>query len=550
VHAVLTAGAAYLPLEPDHPSRRLAEDSGLRLVITTSGLADRLVGQSTVALDAEAEQIDAQPAGSPAVAIAPQSPAYVLYTSGSTGQPKGVGVSHRAIANRLRWMQDSYPLSEQDVVLHKTPFSFDVSVWELCWPLLVGARMVVAEPGGHRSPEYLVALMSQGVSVAHFVPSMLEAVLDEPELAVRLGSLRHLVCSGEALRPELAARVRAAIPKVALHNLYGPTEAAVDVTQHTCLPGAELVPIGRPVPNVRIEILDARGERLPIGAPGELCIGGVQLATGYLNRPGLTAERFLPDPYGDPGGRLYRTGDLARWLPDGTLEYLGRLDRQVKIRGFRIELGEIEAALTSQPEVRSAAVVAAENPDSSRRLIGYLVAAAAGAELPMAELIDRLRERLPEHLLPSVLLPLAELPLTRSGKLDQAALPAPDPRPSTAYAELETATERDVAEVFSEVLGVHPIGADDGLFALGGDSIRSLKIIARLREHGHRLAVADLFSNPTVRRLAAMLDRTAARADPNRPDALPQAEPPATAFALLDPRDMALLTQRSGDGPP
>ena len=372
--------------------------------------------------------------------IAPESLAYVIYTSGSTGTPKGVGVSHRAIANRLRWMQDSYPLTERDAVLHKTPFSFDVSVWELCWPLLTGARLVVADPGGHRAPDYLVELMrQQQVTVAHFVPSMLEALLDEPDLADRLGTLRHLICSGEALRPELAARVHARIPRTGLHNLYGPTEAAVDVTQHTCRPGEHIVPIGRPVPNTRIEILDARGERLPVGTPGELCIGGVQVATGYVNRPALTAERFVPDPYGDPGSRLYRTGDLARWLPDGTLEYLGRLDRQVKIRGFRIELGEIEAALLDQPGVRSATVVAAENPDGSRRLVGYLVAEPSSAELPVTEIADRLRERLPEHLVPGALVQLAELPLTRSGKLDQAALPAPDPRATTAYVENATA---------------------------------------------------------------------------------------------------------------
>ena len=551
VHAVLTAGAAYLPLEPDYPPRRLAElaeDADVRMILTTGRLTDRLTGRPTLALDVEAERIRSQPAGPPGVPIAAESLAYVLYTSGSTGRPKGVGVSHRAIANRLRWMQDSYPLTERDAVLHKTPFSFDVSVWELCWPLLVGARMVVADAGGHRSPDYLVELIrEQRVSVAHFVPSMLEALLAEPDLPDRLATLRHLVCSGEALRPELAARARTAVPSAELHNLYGPTEAAVDVTQYTCRAGEEIVPIGRPVPNTRIEILDGRGERLPIGAPGELCIGGVQVATGYISRPSLTAERFVPDPHGDPGCRLYRTGDLARWLPDGTVEYLGRLDRQVKIRGFRIELGEVEAALVSQPDVRSAAVVAAENSDGSRRLVGYLVAEPATAELPLAELADRLRKRLPEYLVPGSLIQLAELPLTRSGKLDQSALPAPDPRATVGYVPNETPTEQVIAEVFGEVLDVDPVGAEDDFFAMGGDSIRSLKVIARLREHGHRLAVGELFGHPTVRRLAAMLDEAASRAGT---DSRPEAPVTAAAFGLLDPRDLALLTRRSGDGSP
>jgi aryl carrier-like protein len=263
----------------------------------------------------------------------------------------------------------------------------------------------------------------------------------------------------------------------------------------------------------------------------------------------LTAERFVPDPYGDPGTRLYRTGDLARWLPDGTVEYLGRLDRQVKIRGFRIELGEIEAALLDQPGVRSATVVAAENPDGSRRLVGYLVAEAPTVELPVAELADRLRTRLPEFLVPNALIQLAELPLSRSGKLDQAALPAPDPRAAAAYVENATPTEQLIAEVFGEVLGVDPVGAEDDFFALGGDSIRSLKVIARLREHGHRLAAGELFGHPTVRRLATLLDEVASRTGTDQPE--PESTPaPAAAFGLLDPRDMALLTRRSGDGHP
>ncbi|MEU4534143.1 amino acid adenylation domain-containing protein, partial [Streptosporangium sp. NPDC023825] len=369
---ILAAGGAYLPLEPGHPAERLRtmlSDAGARVLLTSAALA----GQAP-----QAGRTVLLPAGAPAPTgqedlNPPDGPghedalAYVIFTSGSTGRPKGVGVSHRAIVNRLRWMQADHAITPADRVLHKTPISFDISVWELFWPLVTGAGLVVAKPGGHYEPSYLARLIvSERITTAHFVPSMLDPFLDTPELAP--GELRRVVCSGEALPADLVRRFAERLPEVELHNLYGPTETAVEVSTHRCDPAEQVVPIGRPGDNTRLEVLDDRFGRAPVGTRGQLFIGGVQLARGYLGRPGLTAERFVPDPYGPPGSRLYATGDQARWRPDGEIEYLGRLDTQIKIRGMRVELGEIEAALLDQPEVRAAAVVA-----DGERLIGYVV---------------------------------------------------------------------------------------------------------------------------------------------------------------------------------
>ncbi|GAB3890709.1 hypothetical protein GCM10029964_062680 [Kibdelosporangium lantanae] len=535
VHAIMAAGAAYLPLDPDYPASRLtlmAADASVTTVVTETALADRLPGVVPVRLDGDAERIAAWPDTAVDVTVQPDSLAYVIYTSGSTGRPKGVAVSHRAIANRLAWMQDGYPIGAADRVLHKTPASFDVSVWELCWPLVTGAGMVVADPGGHRVPEYLTRLIAdQRVTVIHFVPSMLDALLTESDLPA---VLRLVFCSGEALPPTLAARALAALPEIGLHNLYGPTEAAVDVTQHACVVGEATVPIGRPVGNTRIEVLDATGERVPVGSPGELCIGGIQLARGYVGRPGLTAERFIPDA---GGGRLYRTGDLARWLPGGELEYLGRLDHQVKVRGFRVEPGEIEAALTADPAVRSAAVLAPRGHDGGRRLVAYVVPE-GGVRVDERALADRLRQHLPEHLVPAVYVQLDELPVTGNGKLDRAALPAPEMVDQTTYVPPATAAERTVATVWSDVLGIARVGANDDFFTLGGDSIRSLKVVARLRAVGVPAAISDLYRHPTVRGLAGAVGAVDEPAVPDSP--LP------TAYDLVDAADLAILTRQHG----
>ncbi|MDL5368258.1 amino acid adenylation domain-containing protein, partial [Xanthomonas sp. NCPPB 2654] len=379
---ILKAGGAYVPLDPSYPDDRLAymlEDSAPGVVLTQAALLARLPmlgSAATLVLDAD-RALAALPEHDPVVAgLTPRHLAYVIYTSGSTGQPKGAMNEHRGVVNRLLWAQSQFQLSAEDRVVQKTPFGFDVSVWEFFLPLLAGARLVLAKPAGHQDPEYLVDLIEEaGITLAHFVPSMLQLFLERAE-AARCGSVRDVLCSGEALPPALQLRCQRALPHVRLHNLYGPTEAAVDVTYWRCdadrHPGT--VPIGRPIANTRMYVLDKHGVPVPVGVTGELHIGGVQVGRGYWRRPQLTAERFLPDPFsGDADARMYKTGDLGRWLPDGSLEYLGRNDFQVKLRGFRIELGEIEAKLTSCVGVRDAVVIAREDGAGDTRLVAYFV---------------------------------------------------------------------------------------------------------------------------------------------------------------------------------
>ncbi|MEV4068742.1 amino acid adenylation domain-containing protein [Nonomuraea fuscirosea] len=568
---VLGAGAAYLPLEPGLPAERLAymiEDARARTVLT--GAASTTVLPAGVALSLTGPEPDPAalprtgPAADPAAAtglapdpaadspdvpgsparVHPDSPAYVIFTSGSTGRPKGVGVSHRAIVNRLLWMQEAFGLAPDERVLHKTPLSFDVSVWELFWPLITGAGLVVAEPDAHRDGARLAALAAaHDVTTMHFVPSMLELFLDEPDLP----ALRRVICSGEALGAELAARCHDRLPHTELHNLYGPTEAAVDVTWHPYEPGEPSVPIGRPVANTRLEVLDAGGRRVPVGTPGELCLGGVQLARGYVSRPGLTAERFVPDPYGPPGARLYRTGDLARWLPTGEIQYLGRTDFQVKIRGQRVELGEIEALLTAEASVRAAVVVL-----RGERLVAYVVPengpendtandsangtangtanstanssendAAGGSDAPntdaggpaapagrLPELAAALRTRLPEYMIPAAWVPLDALPVTANGKLDRAALPDPGDAGRAPYLPPRDPFEARLATLWEETLGVDAIGVHDDFFALGGHSLLALRLTMRLRkELGRDVPLSSVLTAPTVAGLAAELRR-------------------------------------------
>ncbi|WP_157197805.1 amino acid adenylation domain-containing protein, partial [Methylomonas koyamae] len=364
--AVVKAGGAYVPLDPDYPADRLAymiEDSGIGLLLSHGAVWPKFQslcstrhpeGHQCVAYDLDELDLNSQPDIAPSTRLHPESPAYIIYTSGSTGRPKGAANSHAALANRLHWMQEAYPIGPGDSVLQKTPFSFDVSVWEFFWPLLTGARLAIAEPGAHRDPAALTQLMlNHRVSTLHFVPSMLAEYVNQPELPA-FPALKRIVCSGEALSAELQQRVFQRLPGVELDNLYGPTEAAIDVTHWTCrADGGPSVPIGQPIANSQIHILDADLNPLPAGVAGELYIGGLGLARGYHRRPGLTAERFIPDPFGS-GRRLYRTGDRAKWRSDGVIEYLGRLDHQIKLRGLRIELGEIEAALLAQTGITEA----------------------------------------------------------------------------------------------------------------------------------------------------------------------------------------------------
>jgi amino acid adenylation domain-containing protein/non-ribosomal peptide synthase protein (TIGR01720 family) len=515
---VLEAGGAYLPLDPEYPRERLAwmiEDSGVALLLAQEPLLDRLPehGATVLALEPgwRGEPADDEPLG-PSGASG-ETLAYVLYTSGSTGRPKGVMVPHRGIVNRLLWMQEAYGLTPADRVLQKTPYSFDVSVWEFFWPLMTGATLVVARPAGHRDSAYLAELIDrEQVTVMHFVPSLLQAFLEEPDLS-GCGSLRLVVASGEALSSELRLRFRQRL-SARLENLYGPTEASVDVTSWDCAEEAPrgVVPIGRPIANIRIHLLDRELSEMPVGVPGELHIAGIGLARGYLKRPDLTAERFIPDPFGGAGERLYRTGDLARRLPGGAIEFLGRLDHQVKIRGLRIELGEIESVLAGQPGVH-AAVVAARTDGPSPRLVAYVVPEPGhdldidlGIDLDIGALRAALGERLPEHMVPTAWVTLAELPLSPNGKVDRRALPAPEtPAPATGGDAMpRTWIEERLAAIWAEVLRLPHVGIHDNFFTLGGDSILSIQITTRARRADILITPRQLFQHQTVAELAAV----------------------------------------------
>jgi len=510
--AVLKAGGAYVPFDPDLPHERLAfllADTRTPVVLTQLRLAGRIPpGAEVVCADGALNGEEQEPADREIVPVHPENLAYTIYTSGSTGRPKGAMNTHAAIVNRLLWMGEEYRIDAGERVLQKTPFSFDVSVWELFKPLLFGATLVVARPEGHKDPTYLADLIGRRqVTTLHFVPSMLRAFLEEEGLE-RCTSIRRVVCSGEALPFDLQERLFARLG-AELHNLYGPTEAAVDVTSHRCAPGDPrgIVPIGRPIANLRIHLLGRDLRPVPAGVPGELAIGGAGLARGYLGRPDLTAERFLPDATEETaGGRLYRTGDLARWLSDGSIEFLGRLDFQVKIRGFRIELGEVEAALLEHSRVKEAVVVARDLARGQRQgqsLVAYVVP--RGGEADVSELREALLRRLPQHMVPAAFVVLPTLPLTRSGKVDRKALPAPERGAGPTRRTLpQTATEELLARIWAEVLGLEQVGLDESFFELGGDSILSLQVASRAARAGCRVTPRQIFEHPTVAALAAV----------------------------------------------
>ncbi|HWS86516.1 MAG TPA: amino acid adenylation domain-containing protein [Pyrinomonadaceae bacterium] len=515
---ILKAGGAYVPFDPSYPEERLAfmfADARARVLLTQERFAGRLPAHAAevVCLDSDWESIAGGRADNPAVEVSDSNLAYVIYTSGSTGRPKGAMNTHRAICNRLLWMQAAYRLTAADRVVQKTPYSFDVSVWEFFWPLLSGAGLVIAKPGGHQDAGYLVELIAeQGVTVAHFVPSMLQFFVEEPALD-RCDSLRLVVCSGEELSHDLQERFFARLD-CQLENLYGPTEAAVDVTSWTCLRDAEskVVPIGRPIDNVQTYILNAALQPVPVGVLGELYIGGEALARGYINRSDLTAERFIPDALGGvPGARLYRTGDVARHLPDGSIQYVGRADNQVKIRGFRIELGEIEAVLRALPEVQEAVVLAREDEPGDKRLVAY-VSAHPGQALDTARLRAHLRDKLPAYMVPAAFMELAAFPLTASGKINRRALPAPQKVRSDAEADFappQTDVERTIADIWREALGIDRVGLHDNFFDLGGHSLLMIRVHNRLSAtFARELSILNLFEYPTVDALAKFLTRT------------------------------------------
>ncbi|WP_341316805.1 amino acid adenylation domain-containing protein [Paraburkholderia sp. IMGN_8] len=519
---VLKAGAAYLPIDPDYPAERigyLLNDAKPAVVLTQPHLRERVVAavdRADVKILTVDELLNADATLDHKVDATPDQLAYLLYTSGSTGKPKGAGNTHRALANRIAWMQDAYRLNAGDVVLHKTPFGFDVSVWEFVWPLAVGAKLAIAAPGDHRDPARLVATIeAHRVTTLHFVPSMLAAFvayLDDFKAAGRCLSIKRIVASGEALAPELVARVAQHLPDARLYNLYGPTEAAIDVSHWTCEArdaDAASIPIGHPIANLQMHVLDGALQPLPPGAIGELYLGGVGLARGYLGRAALTAERFVPDPFVS-GARVYRTGDLARRRADGALDYLGRIDTQVKLRGQRIEPGEIEALLRAAQGVRDAVVIVRDE-----QLIGY-VARGADNTVDTQALLDALRAQLPSYMVPAHLIGMNVLPVTPNGKCDRHALPAPvrSLAEGKHVASPETDTERQLAAIWQRVLRLDSIGRDDDFFALGGHSLLATQANAQANLHWTLiLPLRTLFDERTLQRCAAAIDRALAERD-------------------------------------
>ncbi|MFD0635294.1 amino acid adenylation domain-containing protein [Catenulispora yoronensis] len=549
---ILVTGAAYVPLDSADPQSRTAAvlaDADPVAVLADAAEAARLPEGTPIWLVADIETAaatTARPANTNTASTSttttttttttyqpstiatttahhptPESPAYIIYTSGSTGRPKGVVVPHRAIVARIRALREIYPLFTSDRILHKAHIAFDVSLTEIFRPLSEGATVVLARPGGRRDPSYLArTIADRGVTIADFVPALLEAFLAEPA-AAECHALRQIHCGGEPMPPSIPARVAAVLGDCPVHNLYGPTETAVEVTHWLCDPlNIGRVPVGRPVPNTAVYVLD--DDLLPAapGQTGEVYIAGVQLAHGYLNRPGLTAERFVADPHGAPGARMYRTGDVGRWRPDGVLELSGRADDQLKVRGHRIEAGEVEAVLESVPGVRRAVVAACPDGTGTRRLVAYLV----GGPEP-AVVRRRVAERLPEHMVPTAVVALDELPVFPNGKVDRAALPVPEAFGPERGRAASGPEEEAMCRMFGEVLGISEVGAEQSFFDLGGHSLLAARLISKVRTvFGVELPIDTVFDTPTASGLAARLGdadraRPVLRRHPSRQEA-------------------------------
>ncbi len=556
VLAVLKAGGYYVPLDPGYPSERLAfmlDDSGVHVLLTDAHTAPNLPKRAVelLLIDDYVHESSAGRSGPEprtARSAQPTDPAYMMYTSGSTGLPKGVSIAHRSIVNQLLWLQERYAIGADDVLLQSTPFSFDSSVSEMLLPLLTGARVVILRPGGHRDGAYFVeTITARAVTLIDVVPSALRALVAQPSLTA-CTSLRQIICGGEKLPPELVTAYYACGLAATLHNHYGPTEAAIQVAYWPCpreWPTHMAIPIGRPVANTQLYVLDLSGEPVPVGVPGELHVGGVQVGLGYWKRPELTAQKFVPDPFGsDPDARLYKTGDLARYRNDGAIDYLGRLDDQVKMRGFRIELGEIESVLADYAGVVGAAVAVRETCVENAELVAYYV---AGDDIEPAALRSHLRARLPDHMVPYLYVRLAALPLGPSGKLDRNQLPEPGEAArsrTAAYVAPRSATESIVANIVADVLGLpaERVGIDDNFFEAGGHSLLAMRVVTRVGSALRtRIAVRDFFEAPTMRGLAAA---TIASAPAGRIEAI------ASAIARLEAMSSQERERRLRNAPP
>ncbi len=519
---ILKAGGAYLPLDPDHPTERTASiltEAEVSLILSSSHFSDQLPQQNgqVIYLDSDQKTISHCPATNLGYEIHPEHLAYVIYTSGSTGKPKGVMIPHAGICNQLYWRQSTFPLTPSDRVLQNISFSFDPSVWQIFWPLSWGVQLVLPKPGGHRDIAYLVNLIvEKNISILALVPAMLRTFLEQKG-SDQCTSLRHVFCGGEALPIVLQQRFLDSFSETTqLHNVYGPTEASIDATYWTCHPGeeAKIAPIGRPITNAEVYILDEHLQAVTPGDSGELYLGGCGLARGYLRQPELTRERFIPHPYNaEAKTRLYKTGDLVRCRPDGNLEFLGRIDSQVKVRGFRIELQEIEAVLSQHQQVAHCAVLARTDSAGDRYLVAYVLP--HGQQLLTSrEIRQFLQESLPEYMVPSYFVILAELPLNANGKLDRQALPEPELNRQTLELKIDFVAPKDslelaIAKIWEEDLQMQPIGVRDNFFELGGNSLRAASMLAQIEDvFNQQVPLGAFFQAPTIENLAGYLNGT------------------------------------------
>ncbi|MBN2530562.1 MAG: amino acid adenylation domain-containing protein [Deltaproteobacteria bacterium] len=522
LHAIVKSGGAYVPIDPDYPDDRIAfmaEDADIDILLTQTHLVEKYPGDTkkVVCLDKteHIKEIEACSAENPPLVSTPDSLCYMIYTSGSTGKPKGVPNIHKALVNRLFWQQDALGLTEDDVCIQKTPYSFDVSVWEFFWPFMFGASLVVARPGGHKEAEYLAdTIIRNKVTTIHFVPSMLSLFLTAENLG-GIQSLKRVVCSGEALPYELTRKFFELLPSSELHNLYGPTEAAIDVTHWQCQKDSKdnVVPIGFPIANIQLYILDEELNQVPFGETGELHIGGVGLARGYWKREELTKEKFISNPFSKKkSDRLYKTGDLARYREDGSIEFLGRIDFQVKIRGLRIELQEIEAVLLKHDAISEAAVVATDNSFAEKQLVAFVVVASDASRPAVDTLRTFLLEWLPDYMVPARFVYLDTMPLSPNGKIDRKSLRFDEnerPELSAMYIAPKTTLQKELVNIWSDVLHLNKVGINDNFFELGGNSLLVVNAATRISDHiGKQVKVVKLFQHPTVAALAEALEDT------------------------------------------
>ncbi|WP_408025044.1 amino acid adenylation domain-containing protein, partial [Tenacibaculum sediminilitoris] len=500
--AILKSGGAYVPIDPELPQSRISyiiENTETTFVLTEKKYAD-CFNIPHINLDNKSIY-ENQPTSPPSIEIKKSSLAYVIYTSGSTGKPKGVKIDHAGIYNRLLWMKEYLDISVNDNILQKTNFSFDVSVWELLLPLICGARLVFSKPLGHKDTKYLKEVIKEkNITLIHFVPTMLSAFLMELNEEDEINSLCNVICSGESLPANTVKQFQAKLPKVRLHNLYGPTEASIDVTAIDLTNHQQgKITIGKPIANTKIHIVDSKGNIQPIGVKGELLIAGVQVAKGYVNNKDLTEQKFIDNPFNrEDTNKVYKTGDYAKWLSDGNIEFLGRIDNQIKLRGYRIELSEIESLLQENSSVNQAVVIVKED-----FILGYVT----GKETINIDcLIELLRSKLPKYMVPAHIQQLNEFPLTHSGKLDKSSLPIPEGISTKIYIAPKTETEKQIAAIWSELLLASQVGVEDDFFELGGNSIKAIQFITKLKKEASlHTSIETIFKNPVLKDLASQI---------------------------------------------